>query len=348
MVRKNVIYSADKSTSLIAVDVMQKSDEWLKWRSVGITATDIPVILGMSPYKTPYQLWGEKTKRFNTFDLSKNPNVQRGVILEDKARQKAEQRCGEILMPICGECIEWDLLRASYDGLTSNFKPHELKAPSLVQWEDVCNNGVKSSAYRLYSVQVEAQCVVAGVWEGSLSFYRETDVGDEEMEFTITLTQERRDEILKAAKEFWHLIETNTPPARDPLRDIYEPQGDEEIFNWNKLAGRWRDNDERVKALEVQLKGLKADQSVVQKDLITMMRSFMQTDIGGVKISRFEKKGAIDYDKFLSETFADKDYSQELENYRKGSRVEARFTRSEDELVNRKPEEIISVKSSFF
>ena len=55
---------------MTVVDLNQRSDEWLNWRSLGVTATDIPVILGLSPYKTVWQLWAEKTGRINPPDLS--------------------------------------------------------------------------------------------------------------------------------------------------------------------------------------------------------------------------------------------------------------------------------------
>ena len=58
------------------VDLNQRSPEWLQWRSQGITASDIPIILGLSPYKTPWQLWAEKVGRINAPDISNNPNVK--------------------------------------------------------------------------------------------------------------------------------------------------------------------------------------------------------------------------------------------------------------------------------
>ena len=45
---------------MTVVDLNQRSDEWLNWRSLGVTATDIPVILGLSPYKTVWQLLKEE------------------------------------------------------------------------------------------------------------------------------------------------------------------------------------------------------------------------------------------------------------------------------------------------
>ena len=122
---------------MTVVDLNQRSEEWLKWRAMGITATDIPVILGLSPYKTPWQLWAEKIGRINPPDLSGNPNIQRGVKLEDEARQIAEARYGEILLPVCGECARWDVLRASFDGIDSNNMPYEFKAPSKSVWDEL-------------------------------------------------------------------------------------------------------------------------------------------------------------------------------------------------------------------
>lgn len=85
------------------VNQNQGSASWLQWRNAGVTASDMPIIMGLSPYKTVFQLWLEKTGRANPPDLSGNPHVQRGHALEDVARQVAEDHLGEIILPACGE-----------------------------------------------------------------------------------------------------------------------------------------------------------------------------------------------------------------------------------------------------
>jgi hypothetical protein len=51
----------------------------------------------------------------------------------------------------------------------------------------------------------------------------------------------------------------------------------------------------------------------------------------------------------LKDTFPDKDVSVELEAYRKPTRAEVRFTKSEDDLVNPDVGEVITtVKSAYF
>ena len=41
------------------INLDQRTDAWKAWRNQGITATDSTVILGASPYKTPWRLWAE-------------------------------------------------------------------------------------------------------------------------------------------------------------------------------------------------------------------------------------------------------------------------------------------------
>ncbi|POP51508.1 lambda-exonuclease family protein [Zhongshania marina] len=340
--------SADGNASFYVVDLNQKSDEWLEWRSEGITASDIPIILGLSPYKTPYQLWAEKTGRFNTADISANPNVKRGNRLEDKARQVSENRAGQLLVPSCGEYRDWRPFRASFDGLDENFKPHEFKAPSDAQWEDVKAKGVNSAAYIMYEAQTQAQAIVAGQNEGILLFYRETENGPEDMEFPISVSEGQKISILNHAKWFWNLVETNTPPEKDPERDVFEPAEGDDYFAWRSYADIWRDNHSRMKALKEQLSELDKDQKAVQKQMITMMGPFMQADVGGVKISLFVKQGNIDYKSFLADKFPGQDFELELENYRKDSRSESRFTKSEDALVNIEIPEQLKGRSSYF
>lgn len=328
------------------VDINQRSDEWLLWRSQGITASDIPIILGLSPYKTPWQLWAEKVGRINAPDISNNPNVKRGVRLEDEARQMAESRYGEILLPVCGENSEIGMFRASFDGLSSTMEPYEFKAPSDSVWDEIEKNGVNSDTYKLYEAQVHAQCIVADSTTGRLIFYKEDG---QDMDFPVTVTPERRAEILKIAMLFWENVTTNTPPTPDPEKDWYIPETGDQRFKWEGYSDAWRTQHHRIQTLKDELKVLEKEQKETQKVLIAQMGPFMQADIGGVKVTRYIKKGSIDYMTFLNDEFPGKDMSKKLESYRKTSREESRFSRSEDELVNLDVGEVVTtVKAAYF
>lgn len=59
----------------------QRSTEWLELRAKGLGASDMAAVMGVSPYKTAYQLWAEKTGAIEPPKLG--AAAQRGVLLED-------------------------------------------------------------------------------------------------------------------------------------------------------------------------------------------------------------------------------------------------------------------------
>ena len=56
--------------------------EWLAERRKGIGGSDVAAIVGLSPWKTPAQLWMEKTHRVEAEDIGKRPYVAFGNIME--------------------------------------------------------------------------------------------------------------------------------------------------------------------------------------------------------------------------------------------------------------------------
>ena len=119
------------------VELDQRTDAWFEWRKNGITASESPVIVGLSPYQTPWRLWAEKTGFMERPDLSRNPNVQRGVLLEDAVRERIAQDMCDIIEPACAEWDTDPIFRASFDGLTSSNLPVEIKCPSERVFMDV-------------------------------------------------------------------------------------------------------------------------------------------------------------------------------------------------------------------
>ena len=92
----------------------QNTPEWHQWRSQGIGASDAPVIMGESSFKTAKTLWSVKTGRIEEEPAS-SP-AQRGRELEQFARRAYERRTGIQMEPLCmvHEGFEW--MRASLDG----------------------------------------------------------------------------------------------------------------------------------------------------------------------------------------------------------------------------------------
>ena len=77
------------------VKAEQRSPEWFALRAEGITATDVSVIAGLNPYKTPYQLWAEKLGKYTPDPVG--PAAVRGILLENAVAEFYEMETGREL-----------------------------------------------------------------------------------------------------------------------------------------------------------------------------------------------------------------------------------------------------------
>jgi putative phage-type endonuclease len=70
-------------------------DQWLQLRNSGIGGSDVSVITGMNPWKTPQELAMEKRGELPQIDLAENnERIQWGVILEDVVAREWATRKG--------------------------------------------------------------------------------------------------------------------------------------------------------------------------------------------------------------------------------------------------------------
>ena len=69
-------------------------EEWLSVRGQGIGSSDAAVAVGISPYKSPLELWLEKTERQDAADLTENDAVFWGTTLEHTIATVYAERTG--------------------------------------------------------------------------------------------------------------------------------------------------------------------------------------------------------------------------------------------------------------
>jgi len=87
--------------------------EWLAWRRGLITASEMPIIMGVSPYLTPFELWEQKLG-LKTHEQS-NMAINKGKFWEPKVRAVYEFDTGMEFPPLNVEAYPFG---ASLDGLT--------------------------------------------------------------------------------------------------------------------------------------------------------------------------------------------------------------------------------------
>lgn len=80
---------------IMTVKEMQDRDAWLAKRREGIGGSDAGAIMGDNAWKSPYQLWLEKTGQAEPADLSDNEAVQWGIKQEPLVAEEFEARTGK-------------------------------------------------------------------------------------------------------------------------------------------------------------------------------------------------------------------------------------------------------------
>jgi putative phage-type endonuclease len=92
------------------ISLQQRTPEWHKWRSTGVSASEAIVVLGQCPLKTIYRLFTEKKGITLPDNLDANPFVQRGIRLEATARKSFEDRHNTLVLPLCAESEDFPFL----------------------------------------------------------------------------------------------------------------------------------------------------------------------------------------------------------------------------------------------
>ena len=91
---------------------------WHEQRKKGVGGSDVAAIIGISPWRTPAEVWLEKTGRAEPQDISDRPHVQRGVELEAFVGEQFKKRHPELMVArvnAVAQSIERPWAQASLD-----------------------------------------------------------------------------------------------------------------------------------------------------------------------------------------------------------------------------------------
>ncbi len=100
--------------------VKQGSPEWHELRRQHVCASDSAPILGISPWRTRGELLDEKRGLIPPQPI--NSAMERGMMLEDKARKCAEKMLDMLFLPEVYVSNEYPFMCASYDGISFDYK----------------------------------------------------------------------------------------------------------------------------------------------------------------------------------------------------------------------------------
>lgn len=218
----------------------QGSDAWLELRKTGITATDMTAIMGVSPWKTPFALYAEKTGQFQPEPVGEA--AHRGLILEDAVATWWESQ------------HEGKKLRRSNGVLRLKDVPWAMcSIDRMVQGEDHIVE-IKTSASPLWRIGIPEFVQVQCQWQLLISGFEEMTVaallgGLVFREETVRADRNLQTEMFRKAELFREAIENRTAPALDGRdSDILAAIKPQESEEWAQAD----DGIDRVAALYSQ------------------------------------------------------------------------------------------------
>lgn len=192
-------------------------EEWLAERKKGIGSSDVGVIMGCNKYKTPYQLWLEKTNQDGR-KQKYSPRLDWGLQLEpyiaDRYQELLIRRGSTVRVvedPVIRVHPEYAFMLANIDrflvGGTDGTEILEIKTTaSFVEksWE--------AEIPLSYYWQVQHQLFVTGLKKACVALLVTDKLDEDIKEIIIERNETHIKLMLEKCTEFWGLVETLKPP----------------------------------------------------------------------------------------------------------------------------------------
>jgi len=254
------------------IQLNQGSQEWLSFRKSRIGASDCPVIMGISPYLTPYKLWLDK---MGDAPQEENAAMARGKALESQALKCFEDKTGLCMFPKVVESTQDSFLIASLDGI-------DLDQRNIVE---IKCNGQKNHAMALsgsipiyHYAQVQHQLMCTGL---EMAYYFSYDGHD-----GVIIEVEKAEPYIKLLvdleKKFYDCMINFDPPKLT----------DKDFIVMNDLDF----NEKASKLIELRntRKLIEQEEEYLTKYLIEKAKGKNVTS-DKVQVTKVLRKGSVDY-----------------------------------------------------
>jgi putative phage-type endonuclease len=248
---------------MIDNSLMRTEDAWLAERRTGVTATDAPVVLGLTGSR--YRLWAEKCGLLESEDLSDREWIEWGHRLQPVIGEAYRERTGREVTPwpiytlARSERVPWMLCTPDFEQRDPAFGPGALETKTTGQflageWRD--------GPPLIYQVQLQHQLAVLGAEWGTLCCL----IGGQKLVWFDQLLNGRFVEaMVEAEAEFWGRVQRGDPPpvdgteaTREALHRLH-PEDTGETVALPPQAERWDRTIARARKAEGKLKTLRTE-----------------------------------------------------------------------------------------
>lgn len=222
--------------------LIQGSDEWLAFRREHVTASEIPILMGISPYQTAYSLYMQKMQLEP--ETQQHAGMTKGLELESEALDKLHEATGIMFLPKVVVCSEVPYLMASLDGMSLDGKHIvEVKHNNINTHRDV---EIFWSIPMHHIVQMNAQMYCTGLKECFYVSYNPNYTERPFVHLKVQIDQQLISQIKQKSDEFWQCLQNFTPPEICEEDYVDLSSNDE----WHDFARAYLHAKEQVKNWE--------------------------------------------------------------------------------------------------
>ena len=184
--------------------------KWLATRNSGIGGSDASVIVGLNPYKSPYQLWMEKTGQAEPPDLSGNQYVYWGAKNEANIADWFQEETGKKVKRLGTlQSREYPFMLANVDRTVIGENAGlEIKTAGVSQYRKWKDDEIPDAYY--------CQCLHYMAVTGADYWYIAVLLGGNESRWKrIERNEGDIRSLIQAESEFWEMVEKKEPPYVD-------------------------------------------------------------------------------------------------------------------------------------
>jgi putative phage-type endonuclease len=230
---------------------MPITEEQLSRRRDYLGASDLPAILRLSPWRTPYEVWAEKTGRIESNRDS--GAIRAGTALESAVLEMAARELGPIL-PGGEFSIPGTPIVVHPDGMTEASEPVEAKTTGITgpvhgTWGDAGTDKVPD--YYLVQCLAQLEATKAG------TCYLPALIGTVGLRiYRIEASREIQARIVELALDWWerHVVRDTPPedtaPPLEIVKRLRREPGRVVAFDSAELVDAWQDAKDALAAAQ--------------------------------------------------------------------------------------------------
>jgi putative phage-type endonuclease len=191
-----------------------EKEKWLNERRKGIGGSDVAAIIGVSPYRTPLQVWEDK--RGLSPAIPDNDAMFWGRTLEPVIRQRYSDVTGrDVLLPT--EILrhpKFDFMLGNIDGFTLDNRGVEIKTAGYpAGWGEPGTDEIPIG----YIFQILHYTEITGIPVFDVPVL----IGGSDFRiYEVKEDKELQERLIEREADFWELVQSGTPPAPINYQDV--------------------------------------------------------------------------------------------------------------------------------